>query len=143
MAGFPAEAKRLLTACIAANPTKPVYHCYLGDVLIGWGQVKEALAAYESAVRCDSPGAGAYYNRLGNSLMKENLFDLAADAFQKAIDCEAAMPFYLNLAAAYKALGKTGNPEFGTVMRIVRALGLTLSARPVATGQTSKRRRVA
>ena len=115
--GFPAEAKRLLTACIAANPTKPVYHCYLGDVLIGWGQVKEALAAYESAVRCDSPGAGAYYNRLGNSLMKENLFDLAADAFQKAIDCEAAMPFYLNLAAAYKALGKT--KEAQDILRLV------------------------
>jgi tetratricopeptide (TPR) repeat protein len=105
--GFPADAKRLLETCIAVNPAKPLYHCYLGDVLIGQGQVKEALAAYESAVRCDSPGAGAYYNRLGNSLMRQNLFDLAADAFQKAIGCEAAMTFYLNLAAAYKALGKT------------------------------------
>jgi uncharacterized protein HemY len=38
--------------------------------------------------------------------MKENLFDLAADAFQKAIDCEAALPFYLNLASAYQAMGK-------------------------------------
>src|ERR1700676_2252191 len=43
----------------------------------------------------------------------------------------------------YKALGETGNPEFSTVMRIVRALGLRLSARPAATGRTSKRRRVA
>jgi probable addiction module antidote protein len=49
----------------------------------------------------------------------------------------------LNRESLYKALGETGNPEFGTVMRIVRALGLTLSARPVATGQPSKRRRVA
>src|SRR6266480_2079490 len=49
----------------------------------------------------------------------------------------------LNRESLYKALGETGNPEFGTVMRIVRALGLTLSARPAATGQTSKRRRVA
>ena len=49
----------------------------------------------------------------------------------------------LNRESLYKALGETGNPEFGTVMRIVRALGLTLSARPVASGQTSKRRRVA
>jgi probable addiction module antidote protein len=36
----------------------------------------------------------------------------------------------LNRESLYKALGETGNPEFGTVMRIVRALGLTLSARP-------------
>jgi probable addiction module antidote protein len=50
----------------------------------------------------------------------------------------------LNRESLYKALGEAGNPEFGTVMRIVRALGLTLSAHPAATsGQTSKRRRVA
>jgi len=49
----------------------------------------------------------------------------------------------LNRESLYKALGESGNPEFGTVMRIVRALGLTLSARAVASGQTSKRRRVA
>jgi probable addiction module antidote protein len=49
----------------------------------------------------------------------------------------------LNRESLYKALGETGNPEFGTVMRIVRALGLTLSAHPVASGQAPKRRRVA
>jgi probable addiction module antidote protein len=49
----------------------------------------------------------------------------------------------LNRESLYKALGETGNPEFSTVMRIVRALGLTLSARPTATRTTSKRRRVA
>jgi probable addiction module antidote protein/putative addiction module killer protein len=49
----------------------------------------------------------------------------------------------LNRESLYKALGEAGNPEFGTVMRIVRALGLTLSARPAAAGQISKRRRVA
>src|SRR5947209_10366773 len=49
----------------------------------------------------------------------------------------------LNRESLYKALGETGNPEFSTVMRIVRALGLTLSARPTATGRTPKRRRVA
>ena len=47
----------------------------------------------------------------------------------------------LNRESLYKALGESGNPEYGTVMRIVRALGLTLSARPAATGRTSKRRR--
>jgi probable addiction module antidote protein len=49
----------------------------------------------------------------------------------------------LNRESLYKALGETGNPEFGTVMRIVGALGLTLSAHPAASGQPSKRRRVA
>lgn len=49
----------------------------------------------------------------------------------------------LSHESLYKALGETGNPEFATVMRIVRALGLTLSARPAEAGRKSKKRRVA
>jgi probable addiction module antidote protein len=49
----------------------------------------------------------------------------------------------LNRESLYRALGASGNPEFSTVMRIVRALGLTLSARPVGTARSSTRRRVA
>jgi len=56
---------------------------------------------------------------------------------------EIAKKAGLNRESLYKALGETGNPEFGTVMRIVRALGLALSARPAASGRTPKRRRVA
>jgi probable addiction module antidote protein len=56
---------------------------------------------------------------------------------------EIAKKAGLNRESLYKALGETGNPEFGTVMRIVRAMGLTLSARRAARGPTSKRRRVA
>jgi probable addiction module antidote protein len=47
----------------------------------------------------------------------------------------------LNRESLYKALGETGNPEFGTVMRIVGALGLTLSARPATNGQSPRRPR--
>jgi probable addiction module antidote protein len=49
----------------------------------------------------------------------------------------------LNRESLYKALGESGNPEFATVMRIVRALGLTLSARPATRARPAKRRRVA
>jgi probable addiction module antidote protein len=49
----------------------------------------------------------------------------------------------LNRESLYKALGQSGNPEFGTVMRIVRALGLTLSARPSEKRRAVKRRRAA
>ena len=56
---------------------------------------------------------------------------------------EIAKKAGLNRESLYKALGESGNPEFGTVMRIARAMGLTLSAHPAANGQTSKRRRVA
>jgi probable addiction module antidote protein len=56
---------------------------------------------------------------------------------------EIAKKAGLNRESLYKALGEAGNPEFGTIMRIVRALGLTLSARPAASESTYKRRRVA
>jgi probable addiction module antidote protein len=49
----------------------------------------------------------------------------------------------LSRESLYKALGKNGNPGFATVMRIVRALGLTLSARPAATERKLKKRRAA
>jgi probable addiction module antidote protein len=49
----------------------------------------------------------------------------------------------LNRESLYKALGENGNPGFDTVMRIVRALGLTLSARRATARRTSRRRRAA
>jgi len=49
----------------------------------------------------------------------------------------------LNRENLYKALGETGNPEFATVMRIVHALGLTLTARPRGRTRTAKKRRAA
>ena len=55
---------------------------------------------------------------------------------------EIAKSAGLNRESLYKALGESGNPEFATIMRIVRALGLTLSARPAAQ-RKGKRRKVA
>lgn len=54
---------------------------------------------------------------------------------------EVAKKAGLNRESLYKALGETGNPEFGTIMRIVGALGLTLSVSAVASGPASKRER--
>ena len=56
---------------------------------------------------------------------------------------EIAKSAGLNRKSLYKALGEAGNPEFATVMRIVRALGLTLSAHPAAAPRTPKKRRAA
>jgi probable addiction module antidote protein len=56
---------------------------------------------------------------------------------------EIAKKAGLNRESLYKALGEAGNPEFGTVMRIVTALGLTLSAHAAANGPVLKRSRSA
>jgi probable addiction module antidote protein len=49
----------------------------------------------------------------------------------------------LNRESLYKALGESGNPEFSTIMRVLRAMGLTLSARSASTTRTVRKRRVA
>jgi probable addiction module antidote protein len=49
----------------------------------------------------------------------------------------------LNRESLYKALGETGNPEFSTIMRVLSAMRLTLSARPTPATRASRKRRVA
>jgi tetratricopeptide (TPR) repeat protein len=104
--GCYAEAERLLRMSISANQAKPLYHCCLGDVLIGQGKVREALVEYQTAAQGDNSGAGAYYNRLGNTLAKANYHREAVDAFRLALAIEPGNPVYTrHLALSYKALG--------------------------------------
>jgi probable addiction module antidote protein len=56
---------------------------------------------------------------------------------------EVAKVAGLNRESLYKAIGESGNPEFSTIMRLLRALGLTLSAHPAAATRVPKSRRVA
>ncbi|HTT99241.1 MAG TPA: addiction module antidote protein [Rhizomicrobium sp.] len=44
----------------------------------------------------------------------------------------------LNRESLYKALGETGNPEFATMLNVLRALGLELSARPAQPARKRK-----
>lgn len=57
---------------------------------------------------------------------------------------QVAKAAVLNRESLYKALGATGNPEFSTVMRVMRALGLKLAAHPAQPPKrTPKKRRAA
>lgn len=49
----------------------------------------------------------------------------------------------LSRESLYKALGERGNPEFATVMRVLRAMGLTLSARTAEPARARKKPRAA
>jgi tetratricopeptide (TPR) repeat protein len=99
------EAERLLNKCIDVSSSNPLYYCSLGDIFVGMGKINNALAAYEMAVQCDNSGAGAYYNRLGNSLMRAKKYSQAVEAFKSAITYDPVRPYYLNLASAYKEMG--------------------------------------
>jgi tetratricopeptide (TPR) repeat protein len=111
LAGNHREAERLLNKCITADSANPLYYCSLGDSLVGLGQIPEALKAYETAVKYDNSGAGAYYNRFGHTLMKTNNFSQAVESFKSAIAHDPAQPYYLSLAAAYKGMGLADQAE--------------------------------
>ncbi len=99
-------AKRLMTKCLALASTNSLYHCSLGDMLIALGEIDAALEAYRQACLHDKPRSAGYYNRLGNALMKAELFDQAAKAFEAALTCDASTPCRHQLAAARQALKK-------------------------------------
>lgn len=100
------EAQRLLAKCIAARPEDPLYHCCLGDALVGLNKIDEARDEYETAVSYDRPGAGAYYNRFGNMLARNGHHSEALDIFKKALELEPDNPVYArHLTLSFKALG--------------------------------------
>jgi probable addiction module antidote protein len=49
----------------------------------------------------------------------------------------------LNRESLYKALGESGNPELGTVLRVLQALGLTLTAQPIEAKRKARKHRAA
>ncbi|MGV8057120.1 MAG: tetratricopeptide repeat protein [Smithellaceae bacterium] len=99
------EAKRLLEACIAVNPSKALYHCCLGDALVGLGRVLEAQAEYDAATHYDKSSSGAYYNRFGNTLARANYHQEAMEAFERALKTDPDNPVYTrHFALSYKAL---------------------------------------
>ncbi len=77
------------------------------------------IAAYlEAALEDGDPRVVA--TALGNIARAKGMAALARDAG-------------LGRESLYKALSPDGNPEFGTVLKVVRALGLRLHAAPAAS----------
>ncbi len=96
-------AKRLLKKCLEIAPSNSFYYCSLGDVLVALKQPEDAFIEYEKACRCNYSHTAAYYNRLGNSLMKAGLFADAVKAFEAALSFDVLTPCRRNLEQAYQA----------------------------------------
>jgi len=96
---------------------------------------------FDAAEHLDTPERQAAYItaalETGDPAFVRDALGVVARARGMAKVAEAAE---LNRESLYKALGETGNPEFSTVMRILRALDLTLSVRPAETKRTPKKR---
>lgn len=79
-------------------------------------KTEEDMVAYlEAALGDDDPALVAA--ALGDIARAKGMTQVARDAG-------------LGRESLYKALSPDGNPEFATIMRVVRALGLSLHARP-------------
>jgi len=105
------DAVRLLEKCLALNATSPLYYCAMGDSFVVLGKSENALASYQRAAECDRERTAIYYNRLGNTFLQNGNFEQAAKAFIRAIEAEPLKVYFLNLAAACKAMGFTQQAE--------------------------------
>lgn len=89
------------------------------------------LPKWDAADYLDTPEAQAEYLSMvmedGDAAEIRHALNAIARArgmSQIAETCE------MNRQSLYSSLGKKGNPAFGTILKVVRALGLTLSAHP-------------
>ena len=88
---------------------------------------EEDMAAYlEAALEVGEPGLIAA--AVGDIARAKGMSQVARDTG-------------LGRESLYKALSASGNPEFGTVMKVVGALGLRLHATPRAAGARRAARR--
>lgn len=78
---------------------------------------EERIAAYLASALTDNDPAG-FQVALGTVAKARGMTQLARDAGIKR-------------ESLYKSLGPGGNPEFGTIFSVVRALGLKLTVSPI------------
>ncbi len=97
------SARRLLIECIEIAPSNSLYYCCLGDIFVAIKDIANAFAQYEKACESNRHHTAAYWNRLGNSLLKAGCYTDAARAFEKALSFDASTPCRQKLEEAYKA----------------------------------------
>lgn len=98
-------AERLMTKCLEMAPSNSLYYCSLGDILVALKQPENAFNQYKKACQYNHPHTAAYFNRLGNTLLKEGWFTDAAKAFETALSFDALTPCRRKLEEAYLACG--------------------------------------
>jgi len=95
---------------------------------------------YDSAEYLDSDEAIAAYidEALGSADPAHIAYALGIVARAKGMT-EIARGAGVSREHLYRALKETGNPELSTVVRVLKALGLRLSAQPIAKEKPKRR----
>jgi tetratricopeptide (TPR) repeat protein len=106
-AGQMERAEKAYRSGLTLENNDPLLQLSLGDLLIRQGRQVEGESAYDKAIEMNSASAGAYLNRLGNTLARTGCHQDAVAAFKKAIALDGQNPFYyLYLSESYQALGR-------------------------------------
>jgi superkiller protein 3 len=106
-AGAFERAESAFLGAVEASGEEPIFRCDLGDALVKLGRVDDAFRSYGEAVRVNPAFEGTSYNRLGNTLMKENRAPEAVEAFRRAGAADPVNAFYkLSLADALNSCGR-------------------------------------
>jgi probable addiction module antidote protein len=79
----------------------------------------------------DNESVAAYMNEALGSEDPAFIVDALGVVARARGMSEVARQAGISRASLYRALSASGNPEFATVLRVVRALGLQFSATPV------------
>lgn len=84
-------------------------------------KTEEDMALYLDACLVDAPGDGSLIRAALNDISRaRGMSQLARDTG-------------ISQEGLYRALGADGNPEFATVLKVIKALGLRLQAEPAHT----------
>jgi probable addiction module antidote protein len=84
-------------------------------------KTEEDMALYLDACLVDDPGDG--------SLIRAALNDISRARGMSQLARDTGM----SREGLYRALGADGNPEFATVLKVIKALGFRLHAEPAHT----------
>jgi tetratricopeptide (TPR) repeat protein len=104
------EFKRAISLSPQSENTPTVYD-YLAMTFLKQGRNKEAIQAYQSALRL-SPNRDDLHNKMGNILLEEGDVDPAIKSFQAAIRVDPRSTVYLySLGQAYLAKGSIDNAK--------------------------------
>ena len=89
-------------------------------------KTEEDMALYLDACLDEDPGDG--------SLIRAAINDVARARGMSQLARDSG----ISREGLYKALSSTGNPEFSTMLKVIKALGIKLHAEPASTDRPRK-----
>lgn len=92
--GFTREAWKCYATLAVAEPSEPRWHYHFGRILAGYGQLDEATPFFSQATKLASDYPPVHI-RLGDTLLKQNRFEEASNAYADALKLDNSNAYAL------------------------------------------------